>query len=103
MEQIKEINFNKYYVIKSSDLKYLSFSENEIFFQIINSINEERLIDKKTINKYIVLNTDDDFSICFLLSNLVILFKKQLKGLTTENLKIIDIATILINSILIKK
>src|SRR5690554_1599591 len=56
----KEINFDKYIVIKRDDIiKYCTNFEINLIIRILNKINEERKKIKKKTNKYIVINTDE--------------------------------------------
>lgn len=97
-EHIKKLD-NKYIVIKRDDLNLLSEFEKDIFNQLCGRIEAIREETGKTPNNYVVLNLDDTTSISYLLYELSSILHAEHRG----NYKIDDIATTLVNSILVTR
>lgn len=105
---INEIDYDKYIVIKTIDLKYLNSDEQKYFADSLRKISLLRAEkeNKFGLNKYLVLNIDDEFDILYLKNKLNrILLHVPITRFDKENysLKIIDIGIHLINSILLRK
>jgi len=90
---INEIDYNKYIVIKSDDIKkYLSDKQKDELELILLRINNKREYDNKNINKYLVLNINDDFDVRYFINIL------DTKRMYLNKIK--DISIYLVNSIL---
>jgi len=99
---IKEIDYNKYIVIKTNDLQYLNIDEQKHFADALRKISMLRAEkeNKFGLNKYLVLNIDDDFNPEYLISLLQNRFKKLGKD-EYYNLAVVkSMAIDLINSII---
>jgi len=56
-------NFNKFTVIKNEDIRrYLDDNEQNEFNTLRYEINSGRFNDSKPMNKYIVINTDEEYA-----------------------------------------
>ena len=111
---IKEIDYNKYLVLKIEDLdRYFSqftsgifttdkeqkFMDNIPFSTVLKEIEKIRKSENKKDNKYLVLNVDDEISI----NELIKLISDRCKKLEIEdyyNVPIKVISTDIINAIL---
>jgi len=105
---IEEIDYNKYIVIKRTDLQLLDLQKSEIdnFNILLDKIYYMREKLNKSHNKYLVLNIDDEFDILYLKDKIKqILLNIPIINFSKENynLKIRDISIYLINSILMGK
>ncbi len=101
MDKISKIDFKKYIVIKSNDLRILSKEEIDIFEKILLKIESSRLINGKSINKYLVLNTNDNFNAQYLFDKMKN-FKKLGRSDYYNSVLVSKLAIHLVNSILLE-
>lgn len=101
-KEIKELDMNKYLVIKTADLdNYIGKGlDRNIFEAVCKKIEHLRTKEGKPDNKYLVLNLDDDFSIHYLFQRIALLNEKTRFNQKWRELKIKDIAVDLVNAIL---
>ena len=95
---ITEIDFDKYIVIKIKDLNYLNKDEQKYFADSIRKIDSLRMEkENKPINKYLVLNINDEIDIDEFLIKIPKLDIIEIAY--SEDLKISEIALAIVNSI----
>ena len=97
MVEINKLD-DKYLVLKIDDIseRLTEYGQRQLN-QLVDDINSDRKQDGKNIQKYVVLNLDDEANIDFLISRLV----SHTRRLTTPYIPIKDIGVDLVNAILI--
>ena len=99
---IDEIDYTKYLIVKTDDLKYLTKEEENNFIDLIKKIDlKRREKENKKINNYLVLNIDDEFNPRYLIKLLSERYKLLNKDGFYNLSTIAFMTTDLINSILI--
>jgi len=100
MEEIKELD-DKYLVLKWKDIiEGLSGEHTKHFVDWVQKIDAyRRLVKEKPVNRYVVLNMDDEID----LNHLRRTINKKQSFLPISACKVEDIAVDLINAILITK
>lgn len=98
MEEINELN-DKYLVLKWKDITDgLSNEHIKEFADLVQRIDAYRRLGReRPVNKYVVLNLDDEANIDYIISKMV----SHTERLNTPYVPIKDIAVDLVNSILI--
>ena len=97
MVEINKLD-DKYLVLKIDDIseRLTEYGQRQLN-QLVDDINSDRKQDGKNIQKYVVLNLDDEANIDYLISRLV----SHTERLTTPYVSIKDISVDLINAILV--
>lgn len=100
MDEITELDENKYLVLKYEDIDDALGKDIEEFVELIHRVDGYRARQGKTVNRYLVLNQTDQFDPLPLVIDILNSYENNLdKGFPQPN-KIEDIAIKIINSIL---
>ncbi len=99
MEEITELDMNKYLVLKWEDIhNELSPRQQVILASMIRTCNLKRLEKQGKYNSYLILNLDDEIDKPYLLEQISFQYDKCTHEL--RRMKVRDIAVTLVNAIL---
>ena len=98
MKEIKELD-DKYLVLKWKDItEGLNDEHIKAFADLVQRVDAYRRLGKeKSVNRYVVLNLDDEANIDYLIHKMV----EHTKHLTTPYISIEELSIDLVNAILI--
>ena len=101
MDEITELDENKYLVLKHEDIDNALGKDIKKFVELIQRVDGYRVRQGKTVNKYLVLNQTDQFDPMPLAVEIINTYERNRLNLPEELSNTVeDIAVPLVNSIL---
>ena len=101
MDEITELDENKYLVLKHEDISNALGKDIKKFVELIHRVDSYRVRQGKTVNKYLVLNQTDQFDPMPLAVEIINIYERNRLNMPEELSNTVeDIAVPLVNSIL---